>query len=228
MQNCVIIRYLVRKDNGIMNNKVIITIGREYGSGGHEVGKRLAAKLGIPLYDDELIQEAASKTGYNLDYVKANDEKAPELSIGSYFSGIDIYQSTPYDNIQFEQHKLIRDIASKGSCVIIGHAADYVLRDEEHVSVFVFAPIEDRIKRKLALLSPEEAEGMTEAAMEKKIKQMDKQRRRFYDFYTDNKWGTKESYDLCINTSRTGIDGAVSIIETMIKASAGKDLFTDM
>ena len=103
-----------------------------------------------------------------------------------------------------------------------------MLRDEEHVSVFVFAPIEDRIKRKLALLSPEEAEGMTEAAMEKKIKQMDKQRRRFYDFYTDNKWGAKESYDLCINTSRTGIDGAVSIIETMIKASAGKDLFTDM
>lgn len=211
-----------------MDNKCIIIIGREYGSGGHEVGKRLAAKLNIPFYDDELIKKAAQNTGYNEEYVKENDEKAPELSIGSYFSGIDIYQTTPYDNIQLEKHKLIKEIASKGSCVIIGHAADYILRDEPHVSAFVFAPMEDRIQRKMALLSDEEAAATTPAMMEKKIKQMDKQRRRFYDFYSDNKWGVKESYDLVINTSRTGIDGAVSIIETMVRESYGKDLMTDM
>ncbi len=211
-----------------MNDKTIITIGREFGSGGHEIGKRLAAKLGIPFYDDELISEAAKNTGYNLDYVKENDERAPELSIGSYFSGIDIYQSTPYDNIQFEETRLIKDIASKGSCVIIGHAADFILKDEDHVSIFVFAPMADRVERKMALLTEEEAKDMTPAAMEKLCKQRDKQRRRFYEFYTDNKWGAKESYDLCINTSRTGLDGAVSIIETMIAESKGKNLLSDM
>lgn len=212
----------------IMDNKIIITIGREYGSGGHEVGKRLAAKLGIAFYDDELIQEAAKRTGYNIDYVKANDEKAPEVSIGSYFSGLDIYHSTPYDNIQFEEARLIRDIASRGSCVIIGHAADFILKDETCINIFLFAPMKDRIERKMALLAPEEAADMTEAAMEKIMKQKDKQRRRFYEFYTDNKWGAKESYDLSINTSRTGLDGAVSIIETYIEASKGKDLLSDM
>lgn len=212
----------------IMDNKIIITIGREYGSGGHEVGKRLAAKLGIAFYDDELIQEAAKSTGYNIDYVKANDEKAPEVSIGSYFSGLDIYHSTPYDNIQFEEARLIRDIASRGSCVIIGHAADFILKDETCINIFLFAPMKDRIERKMALLAPEEAADMTEAAMEKIMKQKDKQRRRFYEFYTDNKWGAKESYDLSINTSRTGLDGAVSIIETYIEASKGKDLLSDM
>lgn len=212
----------------IMDNKIIITIGREYGSGGHEVGKRLAAMLDIAFYDDELIHEAAKNTGYNIDYVKANDEKAPEVSIGSYFSGLDIYQSTPYDNIQFEEARLIRDIASRGSCVIIGHAADFILKDEPCINIFLFAPMKDRIQRKKALLSPEEAAEMTDAAMEKIIKQKDKQRRRFYEFYTDNKWGAKESYDLSINTSRTGLDGAVKIIKTYIDESRGKDLLSDM
>ena len=163
-----------------MSNKVIVTIGREFGSGGHEVGKRLAAALGIKFYDNEFIRLAVQKTGFHEDYVKSNEEKAPDFAASALFSGIELYQPSPYDKIHSEEYKLIREIAAEDSCVIVGRAADYILRDQSHVSVFLFAPIEDRIKRKMALLSGEEAKKMTPAQMEKIVKQMDKQRRRIY------------------------------------------------
>ena len=161
-------------------NKIIVTIGRQFGSGGHEVGRRLASELGISFYDHEFVDMAVTKTGFHADYVKDNEEKAPDFVSGAIFSGMEMYQPSPYDRIQAEEYKLIRDIASKESCVIVGRAADYILSDQSHVSIFLFAPMEDRVKRKMALLKPEDAAKMTPAAMEKIVKQMDKQRKRYY------------------------------------------------
>ncbi|MBP3895488.1 MAG: cytidylate kinase-like family protein [Mogibacterium sp.] len=210
-----------------MDHKLIITIDREYGSGGHEVGKRLAEQLGIKFFDEELIERAAMGTGYVEEYVKENDEKAPDFSIASLISSVDTFQSLPYARIQEEQFSIIRDIAAQESCVIVGRAADYILEDEEHVSIFIFAPLEERLRRKLELEVVNEKEHpLDEAEMTKKIKQKDKQRRRYYEFYTDNKWGERDVYDLLINTSRTGIDGAVDIIRTYIDKSRGQDILS--
>lgn len=212
-----------------MSDKIIVTIDREFGSGGHEVGRRLAERLGVKLYDEELIARAAACTGYQEDYIRANDEKAPDYSVYSMFSGIDTFQPSPFSKIQEEEFRIIREIAAQESCVIIGRAADYILSEERHVSIFIFAPIEERVKRNLEvsrLRFPEEHHD--EASMEKKVRQVDKQRRRYYEFYTDNKWGGRDVYDLLINTSRAGVDGAVDIIEAYIKGGKDKDILTDL
>ena len=207
--------------------KIIVTIGREYGSGGHEVAKRLAASYGIKLYDDEFARLAVNKTGFHEDYIKSNEEKSPDFATGALFSGIEFYQPSPYDKIQAEEYKLIREIAERESCVIVGRAADYILRDMRKCSIFLFAPLDDRVRRKMALLTPEEALSMSEVKMEKKVRQMDRQRRKFYEYYTDAKWGARDSYDLLINTSQSGIDGAVKIIRTYIDECRGESMMPD-
>lgn len=212
-----------------MDNKVIVTIGREFGSGGHEVARRLAERLGIPLYDHEIITRAAAETGYHEAYIMSNDEKAPDMNVVGMFNGFDSFQPSPFAKIQEEEFRIIREIASEGSCVIVGRAADYILKDEDHISVFLFAPLEDRVKRKLELVRMQETDGPSDtASMEKLVKQTDKQRRKYYEFYTDNKWGSREAYDLLINTSRSGLNGAVDIIEAYINGSKGKDILSDM
>lgn len=210
-----------------MANKIIVTIGREFGSGGHEVGKRLAAELGIKFYDTEFVRLAVQKTGFHEDYVKSNEEKAPDFATSTLFSGIEFYQPSPYDRIQAEEYKLIKQIAAEDSCVIVGRAADYILRDQSHVSIFLFAPLEDRVKRKLALLGKDEIKKTTPAQMEKLVRQMDKQRRRYYEYYTDTKWGARDSYDLLINTSRAGIDGSVRILRAYIESCRGESMMPD-
>ena len=213
----------------MLDHKVIITIDREVGSGGHEVGRRLAERLGVPFYDDEIITRAAVNTGYHEEYIKANDEKAPDYTVSSLFTGIDTFQPSPFSRIQEEEFRIIREIAQEGSCVIVGRAADYILSDEEHVSIFIFAPIEERVKRNLEVAKTRFPDENADAyAMEKKVKQIDKQRRRYYEFYTDNKWGGRDVYDLLINTSRAGVEGAVDIIEAYIKGGKGKDLLSDV
>ena len=208
---------------------LIVTIDREFGSGGHEVARRLADRLGLKLYDDEIIAKAAEKTGYREEYIKSNEEKAPEYSFSGIFSAVDVFQTSPYAKVQEEEFNIIREIASEGGCIIVGRAADYILSSERHVSIFLFAPIEDRVKRKLALAAMDpSAEVPDEAAMEKQIKAVDKQRRRYYEFYTDNKWGGREVYDLLINTGRSGINGAVDIIEAYIRGGKDKDILSDM
>ena len=213
-----------------LDHKIIVTIDREFGSGGHEVARRLAERLGAPLYDEEIIARAAAETGYHEAYIKSNDEKAPELTISGMFGAFDSFQNSPFSKIQEGEFKIIRDIAAEDTgCVIVGRAADYILRNEDHVSIFLFAPLEDRIQRKLKLAKMNETDEPTdEASMEKLVKQTDKQRRRYYEFYTDNKWGGREPYDLLINTSRSGVNGAVEIIEAYIMNSHGKDILSDM
>jgi cytidylate kinase len=215
----------------IMGNKsdMIVTIDREVGSGGHEVARRLADRLGLKLYDEEIIAKAAEKTGYHEEYIKNNEERAPEYSLAGFFSAIDSFQTSPFAQLQEEESEIIREIASEGGCVIVGRAADYILSEERHISIFLFAPIEDRVKRKLALARmDQEGEELSEAAVEKEIRAVDRQRRRFYEFYTDNKWGSREVYDLLINTGRSGINGAVDIIEAYIRGGRDKDILSDM
>ena len=209
--------------------KVIVTIDREFGSGGHEVGRRLAERLGIKFYDEELIARAAANTGYHEEYIKENDEKAPDYSVSSLFTGVDMFQTSPFARIQEAEFRIIREIAAEESCVIIGRAADYILSNERHVSVFIFAPIEERIKRNLAVAKTKfPDENLDEYGMERKVKQVDKQRRKYYEFYTDNKWGGRDVYDLLINTSRAGVEGAVDIIEAYINGGRDKDLLSDV
>ncbi len=212
-----------------MSDKVIVTIDREFGSGGHEVAKRLAERLGVPFYDEEIIARAAESTGYNTEYVRDNDEKAPDYSFSSMFSGFDAFQTSPFAKVQEEEFNIIREIASEGSCVIVGRAADYILSDERHVSIFIFAPFEDRVRRKLQIHNTAEPENLFDRpTVEKQVKHIDKQRRRYYEFYTDNKWGGRDEYDLLINTSRAGVEGAVDIIEAYIKGGKDKDLMSDI
>lgn len=211
-----------------MSDKIIVTIDREYGSGGHEVGKRLADKLGVKFFDEELIARASAVTGYHEDYIRNNDEKAPEYSIPSLFSGFDSFQTSPFARIQEEEFRIIREIAAEDSCVIVGRAADYILSNERHVSIFLFAPIEDRIKRKLKVTENLPDTDYDEYSMEKHVKHVDKQRRKYYEFYTDNKWGGRDVYDLLINTSRAGIDGAVDIIAAYITGGKDKDIMSDL
>ena len=212
-----------------MDDKIIVTIDREFGSGGHEVAKRLAERMGIKFYDEEIIAMAAARSGYHEEYIRDNDEKAPELSFGSMFSGIDSFQTSPFARIQEEEFNIIREIAAGESCVIVGRAADYILSEERHVSIFLFAPFEDRVRRKLQIHNTQEPENLFDlATVEKNVKHVDKQRRRYYEFYTDNKWGGRDEYDLLINTSRAGVEGAVDIIEAYIKGGKDKDLMSDL
>ena len=212
-----------------MKDKVIVTVDREFGSGGHEVAKRLAERLGIPFYDEEIIARAAASTGYQEEYIRDNDEKAPELSFSNMFSGFDTFKTSPFAKIQEEEFNIIRELASEGSCVIVGRAADYILAEERHVSIFLFAPFEERVRRKLQIHNSAEPENLVDVpTVEKAVKQIDKQRRRYYEFYTDNKWGGRDEYDLLINTSRAGVEGAVDIIEAYIKGGKDKDLMSDL
>jgi cytidylate kinase len=193
-------------------DNLVITIGREFGSGGHEIGKRLAKILNISFYDNELIDLAVEKTGYHKDYVKNHDEKPPTFSPGSLLTVFapEYYQLTNLDNIQIQEYNIVKEIAQRESCVIVGRGADYALREMGSINIFLYAPLEYRIKRKLAI--DKNKNHLTYQEMEKLVHQVDKQRKRYYEYYSDKKWGNCNTYDLCVNTSALGIEGTVDLI----------------
>lgn len=195
-----------------MGNNFIITIGREYGSGGFEIGKKLAESLGIAFYDKNLIDEVAKKSGIQLATLHKGDEKAASIWFNPVFKN-----GTLNDRIFWAQSDVILDIAEKESCVIIGRCADYILRDKENViKVFIQAPFEDRVDRvanKYLIEIPEEAK--------KEILKTDKQRRSYYEFYTDNTWGGRKHTDLIVNSSVLGIDGTVELIREFVLRKLG-------
>lgn len=205
---------------------VVITIGREFGSGGHEIGARLAEKLNIPFYDKELIDLAAEKSGCCTHYLKKNDEKTPGifartamLSRGNAYA-----QMSPEDELFIQQVNIINELANKGPCVIVGRCADYALKERENlISLFVYAPLEARIARKLALGT----DGETEKEVKKKILAMDKQREKYYNFYTGMRWGESRNYHFCIDTSKAGIDGSVDLIIDFIEKNTNKGILPD-
>lgn len=190
---------------------VIITIGRQFGSGGHELGQKLAARLGIPFYDRALLSAAAEHTGLSRDTIENLDEQPTSsflysLSVGSFgFSG-DV--PMPLNNQVFlAMTKAIRDIAAEGSCVIVGRCAEYVLADNDAlVRVFVHADKESRIKRIM------EKRGLNERDAVVLMNKTDKKRASYHDFYCEDKWGDTNSYDLSVNSALFGIDAAVDMI----------------
>lgn len=201
---------------------LIITIGRQNGSGGREIGKRLATDLDIAFYDNNLLALTAQRTNFDLQYMEKREERAPGLwasfALGVPMGGISAPTVLP-DNLFQEQAETIKSVAAEGGCVIVGRASNYVLRDIPTLDIFVYAPIKDRVERKLSLLPPEEKCSFEE--MKKKLIAADKARAKFYSYYTGMNWGPGEAFDLNINTGKIGVEGAVEVIKAYVAGWKG-------
>lgn len=197
----------------------IITIGREFGSGGRELGRRLAEELNIEYYDREILTEIAKHTSLAEAYIQNVVERQPHsllpITIGRSFAYVEDYAFKQAQAVYQAQSKIIRDLAEKSDCVIIGRCADYILRDKHPMRIFVYADLESRVARCMARRT--EGEELTEKEMKKQILAMDKNRARYYEFYTAAKWGDKLNYDLCINTTGTVIKDIVPAVAKMLK-----------
>ncbi len=193
-----------------MGNR-IITISREFGSGGRTVGREVAAKLGIPCYDQELIDKIAEKSGYDKAYIQERGEYTASGSwLGNALAMRDFYGQSDQDKLWAVQRAVILELAEKESCVIVGRCADYILRDRADVlSVFVHASIESRAKRIVELY------GESDLAPEKRLHDKDKRRQAYYQLYTDTKWGDARHYDVALDSGRLGIEKCVEIIAAL-------------
>jgi cytidylate kinase len=199
-----------------MKKKIIITIARQYGSGGREIGELVAEKLGIALYDKELITEAANRGSLDENVTKMADESAANsllytLAMGSNVLGTTMhfgYKMPLNDKLFILQSEVIKEYAKQESCVIIGRCADYVLRDEENLlRIFVYGDLDHRQAR-VAERHPELKSGQIIDVINK----TDKRRSSYYNFYTGNKWGKYDNYDIAINSSTLGIEGTAKLI----------------
>ncbi|MBR6709572.1 MAG: cytidylate kinase-like family protein [Clostridia bacterium] len=197
-----------------MNEKIILTIARQYGSGGREIGEKVAAALGIDFYDKELITLAAQKSGLNTNMLHDADEKATNsllytLAMGSsvYSSGIANYTLPVNDHLFITQSDIIKNLADETSCVIVGRSADYVLRDHpRHIAIFVYADMEVRAARVA------ERHNLSADAARDLIIKTDKRRANYYNFYTGQKWGRYTNYHMSVDSSLLGIDGTAKLI----------------
>lgn len=191
---------------------MIISIGRQHGSGGREIARLLAQELGIKCYDKEIVDEAAKHSDFSRDLINAYDEKrmsAFMLHAGGYGLNENFRLNMQVVSAQFDA---IREIASKGDCIFVGRCADYILRDRSDlVSVFILGDMDERLK------CLERRQGLDVATARKKIKEVDKDRSSFYKYYSDQVWGDAQNYDLCINSSRLGVEGTVKVIMDYIK-----------
>ena len=202
-------------------SKNLITISREFGSGGRSVGKRVAELLGVPYYDKELVKQVALETGFDERFIEQQGEYAsPWRSLFSYaFAGAGNHQ--PMNGLSAEdflwamQCKVILDLADKGPCVIVGRCADYILREREDVlNVFIHANVPYRADRVVRLY------GETDKDPEKRLEEKDKRRRAYYKHYTGRDWGMYTNYDLSLNTSLVGIERAAQIVVDVAKHPA--------
>lgn len=205
----IIQHYLQRKGDA----KMIITIGRQFCSGGSEIGRKLSERLGIPYYDKNLYEYAAKNRGLSENYVK----EIEETPSGSFLYSMAMFPYTDFgaDNmmpssvvIAADQTNYIREKAKEGPCIFVGRCADSVLKDRKDVlNVFVYSDRESRIKRAV------QRYGLTEKAAVKSIQQTDKYRASYYNMSSNKKWGEKESYHIMLDSGKLGIDGVVDILE---------------
>ena len=181
-----------------MDNKIILTIGRQFGSGGREVGQKLAKELGIGYYDKELMALAAKESGLSEEFFEKADEKAS--------SGLFLYQSDT-----------IRNLAEKGSCVIVGRCADYILRDNpDCLSFFIHNNKENRIQRII------ESQNLTVEQAEELMLKTDKSRAAYYNYYTNKEWGVASTYNFSIDVSVLGIDETVAFMKNFVERKMDK------
>ncbi len=197
----------------------IITISRQYGSGGREIGSKLAAKYGIPFYDNELITRAAKESGYAEAAFHNAETKATNSLLYSIAMGMSAYgnqeigfsQLSLDDRIYLAQSDVIRKVAEEGPCVVVGRCADYILKEVPNViNIFIHADMEFRKERAIRVnnLSPVKAEEA--------ILKMDKRRANYYNYHSGEKWGKATNYDLSVNSSHIGIDNTVECIKAFI------------
>ncbi len=203
-----------------MSQGTIVTIGRQYGSGGRNIGIQLAKELGVPFYDQNILKQAAAESGLCEKILENYDEKPRSFlysiamdPFGYALGGIPA--NTLDQRVYMATFDTINTIADKGSCVIIGRCADYVLRERKNVlRVFLYASMEERIKAVM------ERDDLSEAAAKQKISRMDRSRAAYYEFYSTQKWGAVDSYDLCIDTGLLGQDGTVALIRHVMEQMA--------
>ncbi len=190
----------------------IVTISRQFGSGGREVGKRLADALQCAYYDKELLSELAQQTGLSADFIEKFDEKATRNYSFTFSRSFASYVQTPMEKLQVEQLKLLKSLAQKGDAVFIGRCADSILCEVSPFKVFIYSgDMGARIKRCLDN-APEGSSPIDAAEMEKTILSIDKNRKKYYEHQTGKKWLEMSNYNLCIDTARVGIKGAVALI----------------
>lgn len=188
-----------------MKNRVI-TISREFGSGGRTIGKNVAERLGLPCYDSALIHALAEESGFAEDYVKDAGEYAPGGFLSAALTNR-AFGPTNGDLLWELQYRTIQGLAEKGPCVIVGRCADYILRDKaDCLRVFIHADMAFRAKRIV------EVYGEREASPEQRLKEKDKRRAAYHRFYTDMKWGHAQNYDICLDSGRLGIERCVEIL----------------
>ena len=191
-----------------MSNR-IITISREFGSGGRTIGKKVAEKLGIPCYDSELIQKIAEESGFSVDYIKEESEYAHGGRLAPYLSNRSM-GLTNQDKLWAIQQKVILELAERESCVIVGRCADYILKDKaDCLTVFIHADMKYRVERIV------KEYGEREAKPEQRLKDKDKRRAAYHRFYTDMKWGHAQNYHLCLDSGELGIDTCVEILASL-------------
>ena len=193
--------------------KRIITISREFGSGGRFIGEEVAKKLGIAYYDKNIIGQIAEKSGLSPEYIQENAELSPKKGLFAYaFSGRDITGKSVEDMVYEAQRNIILELAEKEPCVIIGRNADYILKDRDDVlNVFIHGDMPEKIKRITGLYNVKEKEAV------KMMVDTDKRRRTNYNFYTDQNWGKASNYTLCLNSSQLGYDRCEMIIMECVK-----------
>ncbi|MCC8072013.1 MAG: cytidylate kinase-like family protein [Bacteroidales bacterium] len=204
---------------------LVITIGRQFGSGGREVGRKLAEALGFDYYDKELLAEAAKRAGVAPEFFERNDERAPTFFNGLFsfaqgLSAVNFYSgstSISDDSLYRVQSDFIHSLAQKGRCVIVGRSSDYVLRDYPRLlNIFVHATVDDCCRRIM-----EREPGMTHDKARSRAEKVNRLRANYYNFYTDKTWGAASSYDLTLNTSLLSLDSIVEVVKTYIRERFG-------
>ena len=193
--------------------KRIITISREFGSGGRFIGEEVAKKLGIRYYDKDIIAQIAEQSGFSPEYITEKAELSPKKGLFAYaFSGRDVTGKSIEDMVYEAQRKVILEIAEKESCVIIGRNADFILKDRDNVlNVFIHGDMPEKVARICKLYN------VTEEEAEKMMADIDKRRMTNYRFYTDQKWGMAKNYTLSLNSSELGYDLCEKIIMDCMK-----------
>lgn len=189
-----------------LNKHIVVTISREYGSGGRYIGRLIADKLGIKFYDKDLVTKISKKTGLTEEYIENNEQTRSTLAT---LGGTEL---TNADELFISESQEIEKLADKESCVIIGRCSDFVLKDRDDVlKIFIYSSMEDKIKRAI------EFYGVNKEKAEKEIKKIDKLRANHYKYYTEREWKDYSNYDLCINSDNLGVEKSADLICKIIK-----------
>ena len=194
-------------------DKKIITISREFGSGGRFIGEEVAKKLGFACYDKNIIGQIAEKSGLAPEYIRESAELSPKKGLFAYaFAGRDITGKSVEDLVYETQRKVILELTEKESCVIIGRNADFILKDRDDVlNVFIYGDLPEKVERICRLYHVSEQEAV------RMMTDVDKRRMTNYNFYTEQKWGKASNYTVCLNSSRIGYERCEEIIVGCVK-----------